>query len=739
MKIINILAILLLTLSFVQAIDSLESNIIINKYNLVDEFEVSSHSTVIESCSCSPKISTINIYNSGNVANRYTISSNLEFATISQTIVSLKPKESQEVTVFIDTPCKESKTNLEITVRSTTNQEKLLVQEIRSNVCVSYALKGENTTKSHEPCELQVHEFTIFNTANFKDEYSFSSDYELEYSENPVKILPMSNRTIFAYYQPDCSLYGVDEIEVVVENAKTPLKASINLVSVIERNYDFSVVVPQNINQCNKEYSEYKFTITNDANIANQYNFDLNAPSFARLSNNIVELGPHETKNLSIIIAPNLKEAGDFLANVTITSVLGDLVENKLININVEDCYTFNIKPAFDGRLLTCSDDSSIFFEIENTGTKTNTYNLGLETDVASLDNNTITIEPNSSKKILVRLNLTDKNSKESVKLVAKTFSNDFIEDASQKLKIISKAECYEAKTNLKNSYKFKQAENNISFNLTNNGLKKVIYDISLLGQEWVGLSNQLIALEPLESKEVRIFIDARNISPDKYYESLRIGFADKYETFKDFKIKIIDKTIFEKIKDYFSPEKTVPKTNCTELFSKNICNYRYFEFYENQKYELNLSIHYYDPDGDKLTYGVVNNSDNLRVKVRGDIAFIKASDYGVGQAIFSAMDAENSTNSDVFYFQVIDEPNNWFRISIGKYWILYLLVVLLIIVLLAIFFVKSSDGEGNQKESKEKIFFEQKVKQEEQSQKNLTGKTATKNKKSTPKPKKKK
>ncbi|PLW80779.1 hypothetical protein C0585_00740 [Candidatus Woesearchaeota archaeon] len=690
-----------------QAIDTNSENIIVNKYDISDDYLVSSLYSTISTCSCAVKEDRITIFNAGKIPNTYQIYTNLEYVTLTENIVRLQPQEAKEILLLINTPCEEFDEELEIYVKSGTGDEKILTQRIISDFCTSFAISKEDNSTNYEPCELQIHEFTIFNTADFKDTYWLDVDKfeeDITFSENPITVSPYKNKTVYLYFKPDCSLYGNKEIILTAESEKTPLESTVNFFSSIERNYPYIITSPDTIAQCDNSYDEYVIEIYNTANLNNAYKIEIEGPKWATLSTEEIQIDAHSMANITINLDPSIDvedETENEEIKVTITSDLGNLEIEKTIPVTVDDCYSFKIWPQEASSIKTCSDDKSIYFEVENTGTKINQYHIWLDYDKEddeennfTLDNEYVTVLPGQKESINIDLDLVDENSREKIKIYANTFSDYYTESVTQKLKIEPLTKCYEIDSNLKSRYTFKRNQSIINFTVTNEGFKKADYELSN-NLYWVELNDEFVILNPGESKDLYFTVISNDFVPDgTYEENLNVNIGKNHLGAFDFNIKIRNLTLWERIKLYFSPEPTEPPVNCSESLDSFECDNRYEEFGENEELVINLSQYFYDPDGDELIFGVVNHTEDLDVELEEDIATVRSLNnwYGVGEIIFSASDAENTTFSDVFYVQAIDQPDNQVRIAIGKYWLIFLLILLAVLFILIILVLRSDD-----------------------------------------------
>ncbi|MBR9676061.1 hypothetical protein GOV05_03575 [Candidatus Woesearchaeota archaeon] len=688
-------------------------NIIVNKYYVSENFEVSSPNSIINTCACSTYKNEVTIYNSGNTANTYFIKANLDYVIVSQSVIKLEPQQSITIPIYLDVMCEEKQETLITTISSNTGKQKVLEQEIIVDYCSSFATNKVEGVVRTNPCELQVFNFTIYNAQSYKDKYFLSTntfENSITYSENPVSIDGYKDKSIFVYFEPDCSVYGENEILLSVQSEKTPLNSEITLSSYINREYNYSLFVQPELYQCNKELTEHFFFIENQANIENVYKLKLKGPRWADLSEEKVVLGPGEKKAIKLVLAPILSREVKNFATLEVTSVLGDIQKSYNLTIYVNDCYSYDIKPQYEDKILLCSDDKQLFFEIENTAKLDNTYDLSIEDDkkgVLSLEQNNVSVNPGNKQKIFVNLDLPDENFDYEIKLNAQTFSKDFNKTAKQKVVVIPTQECYEIKTNLEKSYVSRVGErNNITFNVTNVGYKKGGYEITLSGVDWMKISDNYLSLGPDETAKLIIFLDpGQNVSLDKYVSNLSFNFEDKYNKEEEVNVKVITKTFFEKIKSFFEPTST-PKKLCDELYSEMICDYRYFEFLEAQSLTINLSEHFFDPDGDKLIFGV-EPSKNLDVLINEDVAFITPKNkewFGVQEVVFSASDSEAITYSDKFYVQVIDTPDRRGVITFfGILLKLFLFILLLALLTLLVLFLLRQDKQRKLDKEQEK------------------------------------
>lgn len=662
-------------------IDRNSEYIIFNTYQIINDFEVTSSLSEINSCACSLVVDKIQIHNTGNVASYYTISTNDEIAKPGLTTVVVQPQQTIDVPILITSSCKKKSTNLDITVRSSFDKVKTLNKKINSDFCTSFAvsqINKENTFSN--PCELQIFNFSIHNVGEFNDNFFIYSDKfedDFTFSQNPVPVESKSSQDVIGYFRPECSIYGQQNISFKVQSEKTPLNSIIELKSNINRDYDFLVDLDQNLNQCNMELTNHPITIKNVGSVPNTYYLELEDDlKWAELSRETITLNPLEVTTINLILQPGLEQEQLENTLLKIQTELGDISKQFNISVNVDDCYSYEVSAISDKRERLCSDDGHIDFKIKNTGSKTNRITLYANTNknVSVFSDSSITLESGEEDIVKVYFDdLEDQKQWFDINLNTETFSSDFIQNTAQKIVIEPINTCYSLKTNLKKTYDIKYNTNgNISLTLENTGFKFSNYSIKD-NFYWINLDKSNYPLQPGEKITTSINYDLNDkITPGLHESNFEFNLNQAYMMRKVVNFNVYNLTMWEltklKFKGFFEPLPTQPKIECKDVLSDWDCENRYFEFSESGILKIDLQEYFIDPDGDELSFGI-NETENLKVKMKGSVAHIKPKRnyFGISRIVFYAADSLETTYSDEFYIQVIDEPDNMVIVRLAE------------------------------------------------------------------------
>ncbi len=104
--------------------------------------------------------------------------------------------------------------------------------------------------------------------------------------------------------------------------------------------------------------------------------------------------------------------------------------------------------------------------------------------------------------------------------------------------------------------------------------------------------------------------------------------------------------------------QEVIDETKCETHFNSTVCDSNYYiRFYEDTKYELDLSEMFYDPDEDELEFGY-SNGFNINIKLRDNKATLlpQKNWYGTEEIIFTAEDGRGGyAQSKNFFIHVID------------------------------------------------------------------------------------
>lgn len=401
------------------------------------------------------------------------------------------------------------------------------------------------------PCELSQFKFNVKNTGNYAEYYKFSiigfTDYAV-LSANDLFLAPGQTSRVDIFVNPDCGIYGEQKIKFQALAAASGYLAETDVVLDIKRNYDYEVAMPENVNICNYKQNIIPIHIKNNVKILNQYDIEINGPSWLMQEAGRVELAPYGRGITNL--AANPKNPGSYLAEISFKSFRGDVVKKGILNITVEKCYAPKINIDSPSDIIVNGKTAKYPVIIKNDGTKKDIYEFELTApEFVSLDAGKTALNPGEEKTLTLTaspdINTTG-NYRAAINIISAE-TNTAKQDVIM-LKVISSEEAYNLKISPKNT-RVLYGKDEVAVELYNKGLLPGKYELTLNAHDWIKLNTKSITLEPDSKETVYIETNADEHEQGNYEAQLIANVKDSNIGFiSTFNIKLREITLAQEL-----------------------------------------------------------------------------------------------------------------------------------------------------------------------------------------------
>ncbi len=454
---------------------------------------------------------------------------------------------------------------------------------------------------------------TITNNANVSNTYklNFEGPQYTSLNRKEVTLNPGQTKTLEITLNPSDAQTGKEQIKL----SATSQRGQIELERVISVNaencYEHQVSMPETHTMiCGND--TINVNVRNDGTQPEKFQLRTKAPLWMNLEQKIVRLDPNENKNIPMTInAPCSNQNYDIMVEA-VNRDQNHITEKANMKLNVhtqQSAYKVTLdKNNYDIR----KRDKQFQIKVNNEGIRGGTYQLSLDSDFLTLEQQTLTLKNGESKNITINIgNITNLEGEYLHPLTISIKDNQYqttIGTNIQGPNIIEKAFTWTYQTLVKSEW-----------------YKKI---------GWCGWSTILLFLGLAALIAVAILINQGVIETTRFTTQYRTHFQIINTAFLI--IAIMGIVFFT----------ATYSTTADRLYEPSQMNGSplYHEWKQGNNYQLNLSRYFEDPDEDKLTYDYKNAS--IKVVMKDSIAEIQPQNgwSGTTTIIFTATDEEGLT-----------------------------------------------------------------------------------------------
>ncbi|MFC1691558.1 hypothetical protein ACFL0W_05255 [Nanoarchaeota archaeon] len=349
---------------------------------VTEDFNVYAQSEVLSGCACGVINNPITIENTGTVTSTYGLfqeGAASKWSILTKKELILKNGDKEGVGSFINVPCSaRGEYDIKTTIQTLFDNVLEINQNIIINQCTNIQVIPVTNSLQSAPCKPLTYEFSITNTGTFIESYRISLEPKNEYnkyvtlSDNIVLLQPGESKSVFAYVNLPCDVYGQHGFEFYVEAESNALEAIVPFVVDILPEYDYEIHLEERYDGiCQNTENTIQFKVSNEDEIANEYELSIiEAPKFVELLNESVALWGNQDGVLSLNVSTVDVEEGEYEVSIKSLSVRGDINKTITTTLSVENCYDISVElDVEEDNILTC-ETKTFTANVTNKGTR---------------------------------------------------------------------------------------------------------------------------------------------------------------------------------------------------------------------------------------------------------------------------------------------------------------------------------------------------------------------------------
>ncbi len=316
-----------------------------------------------------------------------------DWYALSHESITLKPKESKNVYLFITADCYTEPKNYSSRISYLGNSESTTSFEI--NVIADRSLKIEAPSSiSSCLCEESSIFVTVYNTGKY-DENVVLYVEGAKLKENEIKLKAGEKRQIEVIIDKACEArVGTYQIELKAESTSSYARASTKFEVRRNNCYDFETLYVKEFTTCVNEPMTFVISVKNTGIKEDTFQVNIDALNLKET----ISIKPGETKNIE----------ASFIGSDYGTVDLGFSVRSSLksmqgiIRFNIEKCYGVDIQPEENKLTIPVGTGKLLKVKLINTGVMRDTYNISSNVNWVSIRPIRVTLEGSESDDIFV-------------------------------------------------------------------------------------------------------------------------------------------------------------------------------------------------------------------------------------------------------------------------------------------------------------------------------------------------
>src|SRR3989338_1746241 len=381
------------------------------------------------------------------------------------------------------------------------------------------------------PCSSQAYKIIVENTVKETSYYGViaSGNISKWLSFNPSRFsLAAGQKGSFAVMvNSECNIKGGFDAEIFIATEKNNAKSIKQKLNFTEC-YDYELKQGKALGEdenisfagyendyliCRNEKKIIPVLLENKENFANRYTIKLDAPEWAKLSLEKVQLGAKKSGlaliNIDTANAAENADGEKFSFNIDALSELGKASRKLGLGVNVAECYNLEVELEKEKDALCGGEVKNYRAEITNIGAAGHEVLLSIGgPEWAGAGNDSTFFIPSGEKgtgdlalspgqdisgEFLINANAEIKNKPGAV------FSDAI------NVKVTPKSGCYKADITVKSKVKNPYQQDILFVKVKNNGIRQANYTVSLDGISWAKAKPGSIELNPGESGNINI------------------------------------------------------------------------------------------------------------------------------------------------------------------------------------------------------------------------------------------
>ncbi len=361
-----------------------------------------------------------------------------QFATLSSELMRLEPGESRLLTLFVSAPIGyEGEYELTVTASSLeSNAVTSVPLELIIDGCFGFSMDvDENYVSFCENSEAKL-PITISNTGSSSDSYTLSLDGPewAALSRTSVNLGGQSSQIIELVLFPGYNIAGNFPVSITASSQQGQQEATLTMTSNVLTCHGVDISVSQQSDTlCPRTHQQYDVSIMNTGADRERFTVRVSGANWAELSGNFMELGPQESADLILTVAPD-SEAFTAQHTLTITAESQEsssVTDSDFIDIEIaprESCFGIRATAEQDSISVAYGEGALVPIVIENLGSEEATYELdasGAGASFVQLNPSSVTIEGNNAETVYLYISVPDQTELGSYSVIVSARQED--------------------------------------------------------------------------------------------------------------------------------------------------------------------------------------------------------------------------------------------------------------------------------------------------------------------------
>lgn len=254
-------------------------------------------------------------------------------------------------------------------------------------------------------CEESAFLITLKNSGSYLESYNLfvegAASKWATLSDSILIIGPGEEKSSKAFVKAPCDVYGRYELTFKAK-ASTSLSVATAKANIdIKPCYDYSLGIDKNYySLCENEKISIPLKLNNLGTSDSDYDLKISGPDWMNIENSRMFVKSLQSSETNILANPPYLVKGNFTLNVEATSKIGGLKKTVESKINVEKCYDVLVDAVKEKDRLCNAVSNKYEVIIKNTGRFSNSYDLSINSDFATLSESRISLSAGEEKSV---------------------------------------------------------------------------------------------------------------------------------------------------------------------------------------------------------------------------------------------------------------------------------------------------------------------------------------------------
>ncbi len=302
-----------------------------------------------------------------------------------------------------------------------------------------------------------------------------------------------------ACYDYDISLGDIQDFEEDTES-----------VSYIEHEGSFEV--------CGETKKVMPVLIENKESYGNIYEVALKGAHWASLNVNEFQLQGNQRGLVLITLEPPKDSNNTYILTLDAATKLGENKKSAEIDLIVDNCFQAELDITKSTAKICGGDLETYEVNVKNKGKFTETLNLGVEGPEFAAIKEELQLDPNEEKTTKLEIKTSkDEKGDFNVKVIAS--NENIIAQDDISLEVIQRKVCYNTIIGFRALLKNRYSHEIFPVSVSNRGLEKESYEVSIDGPSWVSIIPNELELNPEQKGNINLNIDPNEDVKEGNYE----------------------------------------------------------------------------------------------------------------------------------------------------------------------------------------------------------------------------